>query len=260
VTRVLVADANGDWRFLVTAALAGSDLLVVGEAEDAASAIRLAGSLAPDLVLVDPSTLPGATAALPSQLRAGVPRETAIVLASARPRDDVWLGPDELGCAFLPKATPASTFAAVLAAHVVARCERMALPADVARCSFDAEPSSVPAARRFAREVLSSRHCPEAAVEAVLLVLSELVTNAVIHARTEVEVVVVRRPGVVRVEVVDRAREHVRRRDAADDEQGGRGMALIDALTEAWGVEDRPAGKAVWFEVQLGEGEGEGDA
>ncbi len=36
------------------------------------------------------------------------------------------------------------------------------------------------------------------------------------------------------------------------DALDGRGLALVDALSEQWGVEDRPLGKAVWFDVALG--------
>jgi anti-sigma regulatory factor (Ser/Thr protein kinase) len=80
--------------------------------------------------------------------------------------------------------------------------------------------------------------------------VSELVTNAIVHAHSEVELAVHLRPGRVRIEVVDTARELVRRRDAKDDEQSGRGMALIEALAVAWGIDSLLAGKSVWFEME----------
>jgi anti-sigma regulatory factor (Ser/Thr protein kinase) len=86
-------------------------------------------------------------------------------------------------------------------------------------------------------------------LDVLVLLTSEVVTNAVLHARTEAQLTVVVSAGAVRVEVIDgEPREPVPRRAAIDD-TSGRGMQLIDALSSRWGVEPHGVGKLVWFEV-----------
>lgn len=111
------------------------------------------------------------------------------------------------------------------------------------------DPSSAMAARAFAREVLSGWREPEAA-EAVLLLVSELVANAVLHAGTTVEVVMRRRGGRLRVEVSDDSPVLPAARDFDTDATTGRGLGLVELLATAWGAEPRAEhGKVVWFEV-----------
>jgi anti-sigma regulatory factor (Ser/Thr protein kinase) len=117
---------------------------------------------------------------------------------------------------------------------------------------FPADVQSARGARRFAARTLDSWGCADTE-DAVLLLVSELVTNAVIHARSDVEVILRLRPSRVRVEVVDAATEYVQRRDAASEDQSGRGMALTEALAVAWGIDTLVAGKSVWFEVERGD-------
>src|SRR4051794_3602276 len=79
------------------------------------------------------------------------------------------------------------------------------------------------------------------------LVLDELVTNAVLHAGTPVDVLVGLRGNVLRVAVADRSDCEISPRSATDDEENGRGLALVEALTQRWGVLPRRfGGKVVW--------------
>ena len=85
--------------------------------------------------------------------------------------------------------------------------------------------------------------------------LSELATNAVQHAATEFEVSVHVAPdcGRVRVEVSDGAPGYPTPQDPVPDAPDGRGLHIVRALADAWGIEmrrDRP-GKTVWFSVAL---------
>ncbi|WP_331770747.1 ATP-binding protein (plasmid) [Embleya sp. NBC_00888] len=87
-----------------------------------------------------------------------------------------------------------------------------------------------------------------------LVVISELVSNAHLHAATPTIRVGVRRmgPRLVRVFVVDRSdiMPLVRPPDAGS--VGGRGLTLVDALSEGrWGVEPLPVGKRVWAQVTV---------
>lgn len=88
-------------------------------------------------------------------------------------------------------------------------------------------------------------------VDTALLLVSELVTNAVLHAKTAIGLTVAQRAGTVRVSVADDSPEGPVRRAATLDSFGGRGMTLIDTLATRWGVERHPGdGKTVWFELQ----------
>lgn len=87
----------------------------------------------------------------------------------------------------------------------------------------------------------------------VELLVGELVTNAVLHARTGLHLRLHIADGRVRVEVGDGSARLPRVNDAYDTEaQTGRGLALVERLASCWGV-DRTAdgsGKVVWFEVR----------
>ena len=80
------------------------------------------------------------------------------------------------------------------------------------------------------------------------LLASELATNAVVHAQSPFEIRVGRNPSTLRVEVVnDRPELLPTRKPASED--GGRGLAILEALAAAWGTESLPERKAVWFEL-----------
>ena len=84
-------------------------------------------------------------------------------------------------------------------------------------------------------------------LDAAALVLTELVTNAVLHAGTDLEVLVSVRPGRLRLAVADRGSDAPSVTRATADDEHGRGLALVDALTLRWGIVPRgPAGKVVW--------------
>ena len=111
------------------------------------------------------------------------------------------------------------------------------------------DPSSAMAARSFARDVLRKWR-EGASVDVVQLLVSELVTNAVLHAGSKVEVSVRHRGEWLRVEVTDESPVLPGQRDFETDAATGRGLALVDMLADDWGVEPIPDdGKVVWFEV-----------
>ncbi|MFE3828411.1 ATP-binding protein [Streptomyces sp. NPDC059092] len=115
-------------------------------------------------------------------------------------------------------------------------------------------PESVRAARRYVREFVAY-HLPdtgETCVDDLQLVVSELVTNAVRYGTEpgdSVLVVLAVTDTCVRVEVRDPVRRRPRFRVASQERDRGRGLLIVEALAECWGVADRPFGKAVWAEV-----------
>jgi anti-sigma regulatory factor (Ser/Thr protein kinase) len=139
---------------------------------------------------------------------------------------------------------PVATVAARGAPHDRRRVRRVTadsttLPADAA---------SVPTARRFVRTTLE-RLGLTAAWEAAEMLVSEVVTNAVLHAKTVFTVEVVRDGDLVRVGVTDLSPAVPRQRTYGTDSTTGRGLRLVATLAVAWGVERTGRGKTVWFEV-----------
>lgn len=129
--------------------------------------------------------------------------------------------------------------------------------ADEARTRLSSHPTSAGAARRFVRDVLHRWRLADrdrSREESVLLCTAELVTNAIVHVASDIEVVVRRladgQAVAVRVEVHDRSPRPPLRRVAAPDADSGRGLQLVEALSSRWGVANEPNGKAVWFEMQ----------
>ncbi|GGC16729.1 ATP-binding protein [Cellulomonas carbonis] len=106
--------------------------------------------------------------------------------------------------------------------------------------------SSVAATRSFVAETLSAHGLSDLADDATLAV-AELVTNAVLHARTEVEVVVDVEPTTVRVTVRDDDRTLPVLRDFGSEATTGRGLAIVQALAADVGALTTRRGKAVWF-------------
>jgi serine phosphatase RsbU (regulator of sigma subunit)/anti-sigma regulatory factor (Ser/Thr protein kinase) len=111
--------------------------------------------------------------------------------------------------------------------------------------TFPPEVASVAAARRFVGETLRNWGVDE--VDDAMLLTSELVTNAIVHAGTEVEVVCETLGGQVRVEVHDR--HQARRIPVPGDQVSGRGLLFPETLAISWGVTYGQGDKQVWFTV-----------
>jgi GAF domain-containing protein len=107
---------------------------------------------------------------------------------------------------------------------------------------------SAATARRTIEHVLGEADLSGLLDEALLLV-TELVTNAVVHAGTEIELRIETSPGGLRVEVVDRSPGSlpVIRPSPAEAREGGRGVFLLDAVANEWGTRHFSGGKSVWF-------------
>ncbi|WP_331726397.1 ATP-binding protein [Streptomyces sp. NBC_00470] len=114
---------------------------------------------------------------------------------------------------------------------------------------FDARPEAAGLARSFASEALADWALPDRA-EDIRLCVSELVTNALLHGTTAGHVVLVKLDAdedVVRLEVHDSRRQRPQARQATATDTSGRGLVLVNALADDWGVQDRtPLGKFVW--------------
>jgi anti-sigma regulatory factor (Ser/Thr protein kinase) len=111
---------------------------------------------------------------------------------------------------------------------------------------FDPTPDSVARARRLVEPLL--RQLPAPVAQCLQLVVSELATNAVRHARTAYELAVRLFP-TVRVEVADGSPTPVVPKQPATTDESGRGLLIVDRCAQRWGVAERPPGKVVWAEL-----------
>ena len=116
--------------------------------------------------------------------------------------------------------------------------------------------AAVAGARAFLRDALLAWDVPEDVRDSAELVVSELVTNAVTHTGTPAELVVARETGagLLRISVADRSSRHPAPREAEPDALGGRGLAIVDVVAQAWGVTAQGEGKLVWAVLPLSGG------
>lgn len=119
-----------------------------------------------------------------------------------------------------------------------------------ARTTLRPDAESAAAARRFIADVLWQRGFSNPGIENAVLLTSEAVTNAVVHAGTDVGLVVTADAFMARVEVHDGHPEPPVQLVLRPESPGGLGLNVIDALAEAWGVRQLDSGKCLWFEVR----------
>lgn len=113
---------------------------------------------------------------------------------------------------------------------------------------LESDPSLIGAARAFVRSRLESWEATNWVPKAVL-VASELVTNAVLHARTEIQLRLSVEEANVRIEVHDGNSRVPVPASCGVDATSGRGLALVAAVADSWGFELQGDGKVVWAEL-----------
>lgn len=115
-----------------------------------------------------------------------------------------------------------------------------------AQQEFSPKVTSAGDARAFVGHHLR-RHALGYLIDDIELVVSELVTNAVLHARTSLLVVITANPGCVKLTVHDGSGSLPVWRTAEPSDTGGRGMSIVDACSTEWGtVCDIEGHKSVW--------------
>ena len=244
--RVLVADDDPDYRFLVGVALtADAEFDLVGEVETAAALLDVVRETEPDIVLLDASLDGGGAAA--AQLPAIAPTATLVLTSSLPARFVSARVADLRARGSLAKDVPLHSLGSALrelasVADVAERAVRTAtttLPPDV---------TSPRTSRRLARDALAGWCDPSDFVDVELLI-SELVANGVEHAATDVDVRIAVTSRNIRVEVTDRNPSLPVMRSPEAGEPSGRGMRIVDQTATRWGIQARRTGKCVWFEV-----------
>ena len=127
--------------------------------------------------------------------------------------------------------------------------------------TLPASSESVRTGRYVTRMVLSAWRLSRLEEDAVLVV-SELLTNAVRHARGTgaIELDLHATPAWLRIEIQDHDRQWPRPRIVNELSESGFGFVLIDALAASWGVRETETGKAVWAELDVQPGSEPGQA
>jgi anti-sigma regulatory factor (Ser/Thr protein kinase) len=127
--------------------------------------------------------------------------------------------------------------------------DRTARRLESARIALPRSPSSVGAARRFIRARATAWSFPEPASDQLVLIGSELVTNAVLHARTELTLTLELDDHRVRISVKDHSLTPATLRHYQPDALTGRGLGVVAALSDTWGINAAADGKVVWAEL-----------
>jgi CheY-like chemotaxis protein len=243
---VLVADDLADTRFLVRRFLERSGrFTVVAEAANGVEAVAMVARYTPDLALLD-LVMPvmDGLEALPLVRQASP--QTRVIVLSDLARE--WLSDEHRGgaAAVLEKNLDPEAFVRELLS--VIDQTNSAPYASLALAGTLIAPKT---AREFVRVTLADWDYGEVIDDAILLT-SELVTNAVLHAESDLEVRVSLREGIVRVEVLDDSPGGLIRRQQSANATAGRGLAMVNTLAVLWGSDPIGDGKSVWFELPLG--------
>jgi anti-sigma regulatory factor (Ser/Thr protein kinase) len=117
--------------------------------------------------------------------------------------------------------------------------------------TLDNDPRAAGQARQAIAKFLDRTHLTKLSDDAQLLA-SELVTNAVRHARGPIDVRAYVRDGFLRLEVWDRQADvSPQPRTADDDAENGRGMDIVEKVSSRWGWRAVDGGKVVWIDLRL---------
>jgi DNA-binding response OmpR family regulator len=241
--RVVLVDDVADMRVLVRTALElRGGFEIVGEAASGNQAVEVAGIERPDVVVLDLGLPDLAGEEVITRLRAIAPGSQVVVFTGADLRDVDGVRATVAG--LVRKDTDVGFLVDTLEA-VSARPARQA--AEV----FPARLESAGAARAFL-EARWREWQLGAGIDDPLLVVSELVTNAVTHAASECALRLLLSETGLRIEVGDGSSASPDPLAAAADDEHGRGLFLVAALSSAWGVEaSAEGGKVVWAELPV---------
>ncbi|HUP87397.1 MAG TPA: response regulator [Acidimicrobiales bacterium] len=238
-TRVIVVDDEGDLRTLVRVTLEiHGAFSVVGEADTGNRAIELASRHQPDAVVLD--------LGLPDLH--GTELLAAIRQAAPRSRIVVYTGSEAFDTTVVERADGYVVKGGDLEVLVQAILVKPQSPA-MAWLRVGTDEAEVRECRRFLERHCREWNCAEEMVADAFIVASELVSNAIRHARTPSELRIRFHGGVLRIEVLDGAATMPQPRQPDVAEGSGRGLMLIAALAEAWGVDPHPDGKVTWAEI-----------
>jgi CheY-like chemotaxis protein len=237
VFSVLLVGADAHFLLDVRSAVAESGRFkVVGEAATPKAAADLARELQPDVIVADIGLPQLAGSDVMTRIRA----EAAHVRIVISARSDL-----DASSEVDPPGSHGREIVRLL--ELVGEPLATAGPAVV--IALPNHPASVARARRFVRSWCQAWN-ESAIVEPTLLVVSELVTNAITHGGGLDELRLRLMPDALRVEVVDAGVGSPEIAESHETDEGGRGLRIVTSLSRAWGVENGENGtKVIWSEV-----------
>jgi anti-sigma regulatory factor (Ser/Thr protein kinase) len=104
--------------------------------------------------------------------------------------------------------------------------------------------------RRFVAKTLREWNAGEETIEPVMLVANELVANAIVHAHSAPVLSLEAAGADLLLRVTDDAGSLTVARRATPGDDGGRGLVLVEALSDRWGVDASDSGKSVWVKFR----------
>lgn len=119
-------------------------------------------------------------------------------------------------------------------------------PAREALVQLRSDVASLKEGRRFVARTLRDWQVEESRIEPVLLVANELVANAIVHAHSAPVLVLVESGDDLLLRVSDDSNVAPVPQTPTVDEMGGRGLMLVEALSDRWGIDTETHGKCVW--------------
>jgi len=239
--RVLIVDDVLEVRRLVKTALRFRGMFtVVGEAANGAEAIAQTIELRPDIVVLDIGLPDIAGKDVLTTIRERVPTTKVVVFTGTDARDSAGL--DQRVDGYALKDNQLDYLVELLETLGKQRTGQTTL-------RLDGGLTSARAARVFTTAALDDWDVADISDD-VLLVVTELVNNAVTHAHTPCELRLSISPVTLRIEVIDEGPGTPDPLPPSATRNHGRGLHLVDALTAAWGFEPMATGgKMVWAEL-----------
>ncbi|HET9769759.1 MAG TPA: response regulator, partial [Acidimicrobiia bacterium] len=216
---------------------------VVAEVGDGAAAVTAATLHQPDVIVLDLGLPDLAGHEVLTQLRAVARQAQVVVYTGSVSRDSFALARDV--DAYVAKDRDVTYLVELLVE--LGRKGRQSATLEVGPAVSD-----VGLARRFLVTHCERWGCTDV-LEDAQLVVSELVTNALLHAGSRCELAMAFRNGWLRIEIRDPGSGGPEVQAADSESEHGRGLLLVSAMTNAWGMEPlEPTGKVVWAELRSG--------
>jgi DNA-binding NarL/FixJ family response regulator len=243
-TPTLLVDDDAEQRQLVAGLLARAGIAPVFEAANAEEAL-LAAAHRPELGLVILDIVMPARSGLDilPELHDLVPQASIVVLSNLPRHRAADLARARGATGFVEKRVPPERLVTeILVAAAVAT-----VTADRVTAQLPAESIAARTARGIVRTALST--ADQELLDSVELLVSELVTNAVLHATSAPRLDVHVGRARVRIEVFDDDATPPHTRLPNSSGIGGWGLQLVDQLASRWGSDPQPGGKVVWFEM-----------
>jgi CheY-like chemotaxis protein/anti-sigma regulatory factor (Ser/Thr protein kinase) len=213
---------------------------VVAEVGDGGAAIMAAARTQPEIVVLDLGLPDIAGHEVLTRLRAVAPAAQVVVYTAA-------ISSEHLGVADQVERFVTKEHDIAHLVDLLGELDRRRY--DTAAVDLGPHPADVPAARRFLAALCERWDCTDLLADAHIVV-TELVTNAFLHAGTRCELRAGLSDRALRLQVTDYGAGMPDPRAADDGAEHGRGLLLVSALCVAWGVEALPdGGKVVWAEL-----------